>query len=255
MGPENNPAQPQASAKPKRGEFLALRLIGAVGSTVLLTIVAAGAISTFVELLSKSQGTMLDAFLMGFMHDASVLSATMLLTLAVVPWLLFRSVKTSLASEPRFTGRTVYKVTMYLGLMVLVLATVLQLIGALAAVISSLLSIGVSGVDIGGIYLHKFLPSLLGAVVTGFVAFCFLQTDRGRDKVSLMSLVVAIVSVVFAVALLIATAISLHSDKSTNPLETPGGSSLNSGDSKKNSSSPSYDYDTPSSSELEDYPY
>ncbi len=261
MGPDNTTApQPQVQTKSKRGEFLALRLVGAVGVTVLLTMTAAGAISTFIELLAKGQSTIFDTLFAGLMHETSVLSATMLLVLAVVPWLLFRSIKTSLASEPGFTKRTIYKVTMYAGLAVLAATTAIQLIAALSAVITSLLSIGVEGADIGGLYLHKFLPSLLGAVVTGFVAYCFWQTDRGRDKVNLMSLTVAIVSVVFAVALFIAAAVAIHSDKSSSiSPEMPNSNSLDGNDgnsNKKDTPSVDLDSDTPSSdSDFEDFPY
>lgn len=260
MGPETtNAPQPKVQTKPQRGEFLALRLVAAVGVTVLLTLLSAGAIGSFIDMLAnKGAGSIFDSLFVGLMHDASILTATMLLVLSFVPWLLFRSVKTSLANEPGFTGRTIYKVTMYGGLAILAVATAMQLISALAAVIASLLSIGVSGVDIGGLYLHKFLPALLGAVVTGFVGFCFWQTDRGRDKVNLMSLVIAIVSVIFAVGLFIATAVSLHSDKNGSFNLPTGGSSLeNDDDSKKDSDSslPSYDLDSGSGSELEDFSY
>lgn len=244
MGPDTNPTPKPVEKKHARGEFLALRLVAAVGVSAVLALVTAHGIGMFIGLLTGTPGNALEILVSGFTHDTAVFAGTLLLVAAFLPWFLFSSVKTSLASEPAFTHRTVYKVTMYGGLAVLAVATGVQLVAALATVIGSLLTIGVQGVDIGLVYLHKFLPNLLGAVVTGFAAFCFLQTDRGRDMVKPLSLSLASISVVVGLALLIATAVSLHSkDRAVNQFPGLPDSTLPTGEGQSSDDLPSFKED------------
>ncbi len=201
-------AQPYHQPTPQRGNFLSLRLIAAVGISVILAILSAQGAEKFIHTLSVAPDSS-PILLLNQLTTEPTFNVTALLVLAALPWFLFKSVKRSLSAEPGFTKRAVYKVTMYTGLSILVMATAISSIGVVSTLISSLAYIGTS-LNIGMMYLNYFLPQLLATVITGFSAYCLWQTAKGKDMINLLSIIQAAIAGVVAVALLVALIIAAH---------------------------------------------
>lgn len=144
--------------------------------------------------------------------------------LVLVPLLMILDRRTGAewVKRPGYDRRLAYKLPIYGALALLVAAKVAAVVAMVSVVLQSIALIGVSGEDIGHMYLTEFVPALVAAVVFGASAWYVLKLAKGRDLGKMFSSLVAAVGLVLAVALFITAYLALHNkstDTYTNPFD------------------------------------
>lgn len=144
-----------------------------------------------------------------------------LLVLAPLLYCLRRRLAAEYAKRPGYTGRIAYKLPIYSALAVLITLKLAMVVSMLYVFLTSLASIGVSGVDIGEMYVNQFLPALLGAVVFGASAWYVLQFAKGTDRSRRFVGTITLLSAAVVVALFVTTLTLNHNPRSNRGANPP----------------------------------
>jgi hypothetical protein len=194
-----------------------------------------------------SQALLGDASLLLGGMGGKTLEATMALgvvaaLLVLVPALVIldRRTRAEWHKRPGYAGRLAYKVPVYGALAVLAAILIVLKIQLVYVIISSLAFIGVQGAQIGDMYLHSFIPTLIAYAVFGAAAWYVFNLAKGRDNGRLFSLAKAVGGGVLAVALFITALVALHDGKNDTTLPATRGESDG---STTQPAEPSYDED------------
>lgn len=123
---------------------------------------------------------------------------------------LDRRTRAEWVKRPGYTGRTAYKVPIYVALAALITGKVCAVIQMLTVVLGSLAVVGLNGQDIGSMYLNTFLPSLIAAVIFGAAAWYLFALAKGRDNGRVFSMAGAFLAVALAVALFVTAVIIMR---------------------------------------------
>jgi len=207
-------------------DFLALEHAGRMALTALLPLLLLAGVQQAFALWTGANGLNTGANIFEavvavaashVVANLAVALATTLLLLSGLHWLLDQRVRHELARRPGYQHRLAYKLPVYAAFAVTAGALIFAVIELVAVVLSSLTLIGVSGADIGGMYLNQFLPTLLGSAVLGLAAWYQYKLLKGVSKSSLFSLSATVLSVVIALTLLITAAVTLHSSSAASP--------------------------------------
>ncbi|HSE61447.1 MAG TPA: hypothetical protein VLA88_04100 [Candidatus Saccharimonadales bacterium] len=184
------------------------------------------------QLLFKDSASSLPSSIGSGLSSLEAMSALGIVAglLVLVPLLMVLDRRTGAEwlKRPGYSKRLAYKLPIYGALAALVAAKVAAVIAMLGVVLQSIALIGVTGEDIGAMYLTEFVPALVAALVFGAAAWYVLKLAKGRDLGKAFSSLVAAIGLVLAVALFITAYLALHNaprDTYMNPLSpTPGDS-------------------------------
>lgn len=205
-------------SKPTGGRhsgLLTLKYFGAGFSAIVSALALLGLLSLLITTWSGGEAAsmfIVTSAIYGLMISLAVTGAVF----AVIALLLYRIVTKEIAARPGYISSTPYIVITNAVFGVFVLLLVGYVIGLISTVISSLVMIG-SGADIGAMYLHKFLPDLVGAGFVFVMAMMTYKIARGKNMSLPMSIVLLSVAGALLVATLITIPVKIHSSSSTKP--------------------------------------
>jgi hypothetical protein len=194
--------------------FLTLEHIGYFALVVLLPIILLSGFTNAVSLWSNGSSTSrsttdLIATSFGASTTTAVMVCAVLLVLTPLMYVLRRRVSAEYAKRPGYTDRVAYKLPVYTALAVLSGLAVWSFVGMVNVFVGSLVNIGVSGVNIGDMYLHQFLPALLSLVVFGLGAGYLVMFAKARDMSRLFVGLASLLAGVMIVALFV-TALTIN---------------------------------------------
>jgi hypothetical protein len=165
--------------------------------------------------------------------------------LVLVPALVILDLRTRAEWQKRhdYAGRLAYKAPIYTALGVLTATIVGTVISLVSTLLSSLAFIGVEGYDIGGSYVHSFLPSLFSLAVFAGAALYVFRLLKGRDIGRTYSMAVAFLSTALLIALFVTSIVITHD----NGINATDNTKMNSNTTpsqmyNNNSNSNSYDW-------------
>jgi hypothetical protein len=145
-------------------------------------------------------------------NTAGALALVALLFVAVpLLYCLRRRIGAEYAKRPGYTGRVAYKLPVYTALALLITATLGTFTTMLYVFLSSLALIGVSGANVGEMYLAQFIPALLGFVIFGATAWYVLWFAKGRDMSRLFVQIAGVIGGIMVIALFV-TALTVNHD-------------------------------------------
>jgi hypothetical protein len=142
-----------------------------------------------------------------------------LVVMVPLMYVLRRRVAAEYGKRPGYESRVAYKLPVYAALALLAALTVGSFITMLGIFLNSLVSIGVSGVNIGHMYTGQFLPALLAFAVFGMAAWYVMWFAKGKDTSKMFVSVIGVLAAIMAVALLITTLTLNHQSKTVNPVQ------------------------------------
>ena len=164
----------------------------------------------------------LQADVRGAKTTGAVVIAAALLVLTPLFVIFRRRIMAEYSKRPGYINRVAYKLPIYSALAVLFAQAVVLFVVMLGVFLNSLVSIGVSGVDIGAMYTGEFLPALMGFAVVGATGWYVLWFAKGKDLSRPFVGALSILSAALVVALLVtALTVNHNTTKSTptNPIQ------------------------------------
>lgn len=215
--------------------FLSLEHVGHMLLVVAVAMLLSAGVVTAISLWTGNSGVMsalgTDLGIGG--SAARYVEATAAIGLVaglavLVPLLvvLDRRTRAEWLKRPGYTNRAAYKVPIYVALGALITGKVIAVIQMLTVVLSSLAVVGLSGQDIGGMYLNTFLPSLIAAVIFGAAAWYLFKLAKGRDGGRTFSAAAALLAGALAIALFVTAVIVMRTPSTTRETDlTPNGGS------------------------------
>ena len=209
--------------------FLTLEHVGYFVLVVLLPVLLLAGASTAMQLWQNTNSVTTgvfqpQAYIVGPVFrpvdlSMGMMAAAALAVLAPLMYVLRRRIAAEYAKRPGYTSRVGYKLPVYSALGALAALTAGALIMMLSVFLNSLVSIGVSGVNIGTMYTQEFLPALLAFAVFGMAAWYTMWFAKGKDTSKMFVGVVLLLATIMAVTLLVTTLSVNHQNKATNPIQ------------------------------------
>lgn len=202
--------------------FLTLEHVGHMALVVIVTILVAVGFITALSLWTGNVGIVSMMPELGA-HGAKYVEASMAISivaalLVLVPMLavLDRRTRAEWLKRPGYAARVAYKAPVYTALGVLVVGKTAAVIQMVSVVLSSLALIGVSGSDIGGMYLSQFLSALLVTIIFGASGWYVFKLAKGRDNGQTFSMAMVVVGTMLAIALFITAIVTFHNSTNTS---------------------------------------
>jgi hypothetical protein len=135
------------------------------------------------------------------------------LVLAPLMYILRRRTAAEYVKRPGYESRVAYKLPVYTALGILAAFATGAFVSMLSVFLNSLLNIGVSGADIGAMYVQQFLPALLAFVVFSMACWYTMWFAKGRDVSKAFVSVVSVLAAAVAIALFVTTMTINHETK------------------------------------------
>ena len=250
--PENNVAQPEASAPampaasyqtypqyaayvdPNKGKskLLTFEYAFAMGSAVAAAFLLIDTITSVFGLWA-GVSQMTTSFVGGYLSPdmvtpgtGIVAAAVLALLSSVLSFVLFSRVSKTVPEREGYTNRTAYKLITYGGLGALLLPAVGLVAKLVSILVNSLLFIGVSGAGeiYKSLYLGEFLPYLLALAVVSASLFFVHKIVQGKNASKTLTLVLVAASAVVLLAGAITMAVKLHGGTSSRSSVDSGSS-------------------------------
>jgi|GEM_PF-4230994 len=184
---------------------LTLKYSGAAFSVLVATLSTLLLVSELFGLWTGASGSLM--LLSGY--ESIMLMAIVAVSFSVLAFCLYRNVTKEVAKQPEYVNVTAYHFITNALLAVLAVIFIFMVAGLISVVLSSLVLIGTS-VDIGSMYLNKFLPGLVMACVVAFIGFSAYKIMKGKNMSLLMTIVLMSVAGALLVAALITIPIKAH---------------------------------------------
>ena len=150
----------------------------------------------------------------GSLYLDTVLFAIIAVGMAVASFFLYRQVTHEVAKQPEYVKTTAYAFLTNALVAFFIFALALAVLELVSIMISSLVLIG-TGTDIGALYLGVFLPLIVCAGIFTFAGYMALHIMRGRNKSSLMTVVLMAIAGAVLIATLITVPIKAHGSSSS----------------------------------------
>lgn len=207
--------------------FLTLEHVGYFVLVVLLPVLLLAGATIAMQLWQSkgSSGSSVMPLMYSFMPIMQSIdtSAAMMLTsafiiLAPLMYCLRRRISAEYARRPGYTNRVGYKLPVYTALGVLVASTIGAFGTMLGVFLNSLANIGVTGADIGQMYIQQFLPALLSFAVFGMAAWYTMWFAKGKDSSRVFVNIIGLLAAIMAITLFITT-LTLNHDTKSNTIQ------------------------------------
>lgn len=203
-------------------DFLTLEHVGYFLLVVLIPVILLSGFSNAVMLWSGNSSNSsngLDALVSGLMYigtTTAVMSSAALVVLVPLMIVLRRRVSAEYAKRPDYIERVAYKLPVYTALGALAVLTVASFVGMVNVFLNSLVNIGVSGVNIGDMYISQFLPALLSFAVFGASTWYVTLFAKGKDISKMFIGLAGLLSGALVIALFITALTINHQPSSSN---------------------------------------
>lgn len=205
--------------------FLTLEHVGYFVLVVAIPIILLSGFSNAVTLWSGNSASSLSgaelimASLKAIGTATAVMICAALLVLVPIMHVLRRRIASEYAKRAGYTDRVAYKLPVYSALGVLAALAVGSFVSMMNVFLNSLVNIGVSGVNIGDMYLNQFLPALLSFAVFGASAWYVMLFAKGKDLTKLFTGIASLLSGALVIALFV-TALTVNHQRSTQSTDT-----------------------------------
>lgn len=207
--------------------FLTLEHIGYFVLVVLMPVLLLASASIAMNLWQGNGGSSMmpmaytiEPFLHSIDTGAAISLTAAFVVLAPLMYVLRRRISAEYVKRPGFDTRVAYKLPVYTALALLAAMTIGAFVTMLSVFLNSLVSIGVSGVNIGSMYTGEFLPALLAFAVFGMAAWYTMWFAKGKDTSRMFVPVVIVLAGVMSIALFVTTLTINHDSKHANPTQT-----------------------------------
>lgn len=203
-------------------DFLTLEHVGYFVLVVLIPAILLSGFSNAVALWSSigsGSSSSLDMLISGLMASnttMAIMTCAALVVLVPLMFVLRRRVSAEYAKRSGYTERVAYKLPVYAALGVLAALAVGSFVGMMNVFLNSLVNIGVSGVNIGNMYINQFLPALLSFVVFGASAWYVMLFAKGKDMSKVFIGLSGLLSGALVIALFITAMTINHQPNSSN---------------------------------------
>jgi hypothetical protein len=203
--------------------FLTLEHVGYFVLVVLLPVLLLAGAATALQLWQNgnaSTTTINDLYMYPSVTVSPIFSSTALsltaalLVLAPFMYVLRRRTAAEYGKRPGYAARVAYKLPVYTALGVLAALSTGAVVTMLGVFLDSLANIGVSGVNIGTMYMQQFLPALLAFAVFALSCWYVAWLAKGRDMSKTFVGVIGALSAVMVITLFV-TVVSLNHDTKT----------------------------------------
>jgi hypothetical protein len=221
--------------------FLTLEHVGYFVLVVLLPVLLLAGATTAIQLWQNGstssavdQSSMysmmysLQPVLRSVDTTAAISITAALLVLVPLMYVLRRRIAAEYGKRPGYTGRVGYKLPVYSALGVLAAMSAGSVVTMLGVFLNSLANIGVSGANIGEMYMQQFLPALLASAVFGLSCWYVGWFAKGKDTSRTFVGTVGVLAAALVIALFVTTLTLNHDTKSstTSPSQSPDNSFL-----------------------------
>ncbi|HEX4662509.1 MAG TPA: hypothetical protein VH144_02750 [Candidatus Saccharimonadales bacterium] len=202
--------------------FLSLEHIARMVLSVILPLLVLAGLSAAFNLWSG--GATQDNFLLTMIVNPNiqvvmslaVTVATALLISSGLFWLFNLRVSAEVRRRPDYMKRLVYRVPLYVAFGISSLLVFVAVTDLISIVLTTITAIGITSINVGQLYVTRFLPEAIGLVVISFAAWYQFKLLKGINKGSLFASISLVVGIVLAVALVISVASVLHANTGTN---------------------------------------